>query len=106
MGARSYLTAGRLPQSDSVAFSEFGTGAYRVLAALCKNESGPPPQTMTTRRHVTDMQSKMIKAVIVCTIAAGVLLGKANAQPNITWQTPATISGTSDVSTQGIYFGS
>jgi hypothetical protein len=30
----------------------------------------------------------------------------ANAQPDVTWQTPATISGTSDVNIRGAYFGS
>ena len=35
-----------------------------------------------------------------------IFIATANAQPNLTWQTPVTISGTSDVSTQGIYFGS
>src|SRR5262245_49243489 len=30
----------------------------------------------------------------------------SNAQPSVTWQTPATISGASDVATNGAYFGS
>ena len=30
----------------------------------------------------------------------------ANAQPAVTWQTPVTISGASDVNASGIYFGS
>jgi len=30
----------------------------------------------------------------------------ASSQPDATWQTPVTISGASDVSTQGVYFGS
>jgi hypothetical protein len=34
------------------------------------------------------------------------VVATANAQPAVTWQTPVTISGASDVSTAGIYFGS
>src|SRR6266481_98473 len=51
------------------------------------------------------MQNKMI-AAIVCASAAAVLITTANAQPDVTWQTPITISGTSDVTNSGIYFGS
>src|SRR6266481_1660182 len=51
------------------------------------------------------MQNKMI-AAIVCASAAAVLITTANAQPDVTWQTPVTISGTSDVTNSGIYFGS
>src|SRR6266436_5386413 len=51
------------------------------------------------------MRIKIIGA-IVCTSVAAFLAPTAKAQPNVTWQTPVTISGTSDVSTQGIYFGS
>ncbi|HWX22629.1 MAG TPA: hypothetical protein VN578_22225 [Candidatus Binatia bacterium] len=51
-------------------------------------------------------QSKTIKAIMVCASSAGMFIAGANAQPNVTWQTPATISGTSDVSTQGVYCGS
>ncbi len=52
------------------------------------------------------MQSKTIKAVIVCASSAAMFIASANAQPSVTWQAPVTISGASDVSTQGIYFGS
>ena len=37
---------------------------------------------------------------------AGIFIATGNAQPDVTWQTPVTISGASDVSTSGIYFGS
>src|SRR5215831_18027952 len=50
-------------------------------------------------------QARTIKVAIVYVSAAGTFLS-ANAQPNVTWQTPVTISGTSDVSTSGLYFGS
>jgi hypothetical protein len=54
----------------------------------------------------TVMQVKTIKSVIVCSACAGIIIATANAQPNVTWQSPITISGTSDVSTLGTYFGS
>lgn len=34
-----------------------------------------------------------------------IFIATANAQPNITWQTPVTISGTSDVNTSGTLYG-
>jgi hypothetical protein len=39
-------------------------------------------------------------------ILIALLTIRASAQPTVTWQTPVTISGASDVSTCGIYFGS
>jgi hypothetical protein len=48
-----------------------------------------------------------MKTVICCLSIISVLTAVANAQnENITWQTPQTISGASDVSTLGTYFGS
>jgi hypothetical protein len=48
-----------------------------------------------------------MKTIILCVGIAGMLTLAAKAQnPNITWGTPTTISGTSDVSTLGTYFGS
>jgi Tfp pilus assembly protein PilX len=35
-----------------------------------------------------------------------IFVGTARAQSNVTWQTPVTISGAAEVSTQGVYFGS
>lgn len=53
------------------------------------------------------MKTQAIKALILCTSIAGALVTVANAQnPNVTWQTPTLVSGTSDVSTLGTYFGS
>jgi hypothetical protein len=49
------------------------------------------------------MKPQAIRTVILC---AGMIVATANGQPNVTWQTPLTISGTSDVSTQGTYFAS
>ncbi len=58
---------------------------------------------MTTNLLLTRL--KVVAAELGC---AGItmLLGCAGAQPNVTWQTPVPISGTADVSTQGVYFGS
>src|SRR6267154_5691233 len=47
-----------------------------------------------------------VKAHMFCVVSLGSLVIMANAQPSITWQTPVTISGTSDVNTSGVYFGS
>jgi hypothetical protein len=52
------------------------------------------------------MHAKNIKAAIICASSTVLIIATANAQPNVTWQTPVTISGTSDVSTSGTYFGS
>jgi hypothetical protein len=46
-----------------------------------------------------------IKAIALCAAVAGLVAPAANAA-NIAWQTPATISGASDVSTLGTLFGS
>jgi len=58
---------------------------------------------MTTNLLLTRL--KVVAAELGC---AGItmLLGCAEAQPNVTWQTPVPISGTADVSTKGVYFGS
>jgi hypothetical protein len=49
-------------------------------------------------------QRNAVKTGIALAItSAGTL---ANAQPSVTWHTPVTISGTSDVIASGIYFGS
>jgi PEP-CTERM motif len=48
-----------------------------------------------------------MKTTLLCVSAAGLLAAVAQAQnENVTWQLPTTISGTSDVSTLGLYFGS
>jgi hypothetical protein len=51
-------------------------------------------------------QTKTIRAVVASALGFGIFTAVANAQPDVTWQTPVTIWGTSDVSTSGIYFGS
>jgi len=56
--------------------------------------------------HNLFVQPKTVKAQMFCVVALGCLAIVANAQPSITWQTPVTISGTSDVNTSGVYFGS
>src|SRR4029077_3707260 len=62
------------------------------------------PGVLPQARKAT-MQSKTIKAVIVCASSAGIFIATANAQPNITWQTPVTISGVTNVSTLGALYG-
>ncbi len=52
------------------------------------------------------IQSKGIKAHIARVVAIGSLAIATNAQPSVSWQTPVSISGTSDVKTSGVYFGS
>jgi PEP-CTERM motif len=48
-----------------------------------------------------------MKKILICTSLAGMIAATANAQnENITWQAPMSISGPSDVSTLGTYFGS
>src|SRR5438067_1617707 len=64
----------------------------RILDALA-----PAPGAM--------MQRKTVKAVIVWASGAVIFIAAANAQPNITWQAPVTISGTSDVTTLGALYG-
>ena len=46
------------------------------------------------------------KLAFICASSVGIFAASANARTDVTWQTPATISGKSDVSTMGIYFGS
>src|ERR1041385_2134892 len=50
-------------------------------------------------------QARTICAAAICALGAGMLITTANAQPAVTWQTPVTISGTSDVSTLGALYG-
>jgi hypothetical protein len=46
------------------------------------------------------------KTAIGVASSAGLFVTAAQAGPSVTWQTPLTISGASDISTVGIYFGS
>ena len=54
--------------------------------------------------HNAMMQTKIVKVVLLATCTVGMLNATANAA-DISWQTPATISGTSDVSTLGTLVG-
>src|SRR5215475_6542233 len=64
------------------------------------------PRRIVMREFRRQSHTKTRIVTIGCTFAAAILLTTANAQPDVTWQTPVTISGTSDVNTSGIYFGS
>jgi len=46
-----------------------------------------------------------MKKLILCASIAGLIAAAANAQPNISWNAPLTISGASDVSTLGTVVG-
>jgi len=54
--------------------------------------------------HNATLQAKTVKATVACACIVGMLNASANAA-DITWQGPVTISGTSDVSTQGTLVG-
>src|SRR3989442_3213027 len=56
-------------------------------------------------RHQITMQAKAINTAVVFASCIGILIATANAQPNVTWQTPVTISGPTDVSTAGALYG-
>src|SRR5438309_7726929 len=56
-------------------------------------------------RHKITMRAKAINTAAVCASCIGTLMATANAQPNVTWQAPVTISGASDVSTSGALYG-
>jgi len=58
------------------------------------------------RIYSLTIQTGTIRSSIVFTSIAAVVIATANAQPSVTWQTPVTISGASDLSTLGFYFGS
>jgi hypothetical protein len=62
--------------------------------------------SLLAQGHNALMRSKTTRAAIVCASSAGIFIATANAQPDITWQIPVTISDPSDVSTLGFYFGS
>jgi hypothetical protein len=75
-----------------------------------KNQPPPHSFSVTIRSHLLAlkhvmMQSKAIKEVAIGAVILGSLIATANAQPNITWQAPVTISGASDVSTMGALYG-
>src|SRR6266850_365724 len=57
--------------------------------------------------HSAMMQTKTIKAIIVWACGAVIFIATANAGPDVTWQTPVTISnpGTPDVNTSGTRYG-
>src|SRR6185503_9838440 len=42
---------------------------------------------------------------ILCGCSTGIFIATANAQPDVTWQAPVTISGSNDVSTLGALYG-
>jgi hypothetical protein len=73
---------------------------------IAQQVSARIPSVGALRIYLAMMQSSIMSSAIVCAFAAAVFMSNANAQPSVSWQTPVTISGTADVSTLGIYFGS
>jgi len=61
-----------------------------------KQPTQAPDQNTTRIKH---------ENTVFCASIAGLLAAAANAA-DISWQAPATISGTSDVNTQGTLYGS
>jgi hypothetical protein len=47
-----------------------------------------------------------MKRILICASILGMIAAAHAQNPNVTWQTPTTISGPSDVSTAGTFFGS
>src|SRR6187431_52074 len=45
------------------------------------------------------------RTIIVCAVGVVFCIATANAGPDITWQAPVTVSGTTDVSTSGTLYG-
>ena len=71
-----------------------------------KKEKTPRSFTDSVIRALAlTMQAKTIRAFIICASGAGIFIATANAQPNVTWQAPVTISSPSDVSTAGALYG-
>jgi len=73
---------------------------YQVAATTRQHSAARPAS-----RHVS-FSCETVKAHLVRPVSIASLAITANAQPSVTWQTPVTISDTSDVNTSGIYFGS
>jgi hypothetical protein len=85
-------------------FSE--NSARRVVRFSAKSRFIHLMNNIQVKYRIFPTRIEIIGPAIICTAAAAFLIATANAQPDVTWQTPVTISGTSDVSTSGIYFGS
>ena len=47
-----------------------------------------------------------MKRILICASILGMIAAAHAQNPNVTWQTPTTISGPSDVNTSGTFFGS
>jgi hypothetical protein len=95
-----WLNDGRSGQSGTSTF----TGGTNTSAPVAIGNSAPGQYIIGT--FVADgTRSESV------TMSPGIMLNLAQVRditpkPNVTWQTPVTISGASDVVTQGTYFGS
>src|SRR5437016_177890 len=100
-GGRVRNTAQSLKQSDSS--SKAGKTVMKTEKTLHFIKA-KVPGALALGHHATTL-AKAIKAVLICASGAGILIATASGQPDIMWQTPVTISGTSDVSKSGFLYG-
>src|SRR5437870_2477384 len=68
-------------------------------------KTSPPKFFSVSTFNGLAAHANTIKAIIVCASSAGIFIATADAQPNITWQAPVAISGTTDVSKLGALYG-
>src|SRR5258706_8645386 len=71
-----------------------------------KKENTPRSFTVSILNGLVALPGKTMKAATVCASSAVIFCAAANAQPDVTWQTPVTISAPSEVTNSGVYFGS
>jgi len=71
-----------------------------------KKENTPRSFTVSILNGLVALPGKTMKAATVCASSTVIFCAAANAQPDVTWQTPVTISNPTEVSTLGTYFGS
>ncbi len=97
--SRSETITGGNNTSDALSFGSDGSGPGQfIIGTFIADDSGSETLTLTpySTGSNPDIQVNLLQVRDVTT----------NYSPSVTWQAPMTISGTSDVSTQGTYFGS
>jgi hypothetical protein len=95
--SRSETITGGTNTSASLSFGSDGTGPGQfIIGTFVANSSGGQTLTLTPYSTGSNPQPQ-INLLQIRDITV---------KPNVTWQAPVTISGTSDVSTLGTYFGS
>ncbi|GEM_PF-5579513 len=97
--SRSETVTGGGSTSDPLSFGSDGTGPGQyIIGTFVADNTGGETLTLTPFSNGAnpDPQINLFQVRDITT----------NGQPNVTWQAPVTISGASDVSTLGTYFGS